>query len=184
MFLANLPSNVTPLLIPHAIAEDLVAHARKLAPHECCGLLAGRDRRVTHLYRIANVVAIDGADRLAAFDDAKLSHLSQLSPEERAEIAFVMDAQDLALAQRDMRKQGLDLLVIYHSHPHDPARPSITDIKIATDYEDYWPKINLPLPQYLLISLQTPQQPDLKLYDIRQGRVAQAPYEILPPGVN
>lgn len=175
---------MTRLQIPQSIADDLVAHARALAPHECCGLLAGCDRRVTQLYRIANVVAIDGADRLAAFDDAKLSHLSQLSPEERAEIAFVMDAQDLALAQRDMRKKGLDLLVIYHSHPHDPARPSVTDIKIATDYEDYWPKINLPLPQYLLISLQIPQHPDIKLYDIRHGRVAPASYEILSPGMN
>jgi proteasome lid subunit RPN8/RPN11 len=175
---------VTPLRIPQTIADDLVAHARELAPHECCGLLAGRDRQITHLYRIANVVAIDGADRLAAFDDAKLSHLAQLSPEERAEIAFVMDAQDLALAQRDMRRKELDLLVIYHSHPHDPARPSVTDIKIATDYEDYWPKINLPLPQYLLISLQSPHQPDIKLYDIRQGRVTQASYEIPSPGMN
>lgn len=175
---------MTPLRIPHSIADDLVAHARELAPHECCGLLAGRDRRVTHLYRIANIVAVDGADRLAAFDDAKLSHLAQLSPEERAEIAFVMDAQDLALAQRDMRKKELELLVIYHSHPHDPARPSVTDVKIATDYEDYWPKINLPLPQYLLISLQTPYQPDIKLYDIRQGCVSPASYEILSPGMN
>ena len=43
--------------------------------------------------------------------------------------------------------------MVYHSHPHDPARPSITDIKIATDYEDIWPKISLPIPAYLLISL-------------------------------
>ena len=62
---------MTPLRIPQPIADDVVAHARELAPHECCGLLAGRDRRVTHLYRIANVVAIDGARLewlVAAFD--------------------------------------------------------------------------------------------------------------------
>ncbi|HEX4969254.1 MAG TPA: Mov34/MPN/PAD-1 family protein, partial [Nitrospiraceae bacterium] len=68
----------------------------------------------------------------------------------------------------------LDLQVVYHSHPHDPARPSITDIKIATDYEDIWPKINLPIPAYLLISLMEKTKPDIRGYWIKGGSVTQA----------
>ncbi len=161
------------LSIPQRILDDIVAHARELAPYECCGLLAGRDGAVTDLYRITNVVALEGAAQLASFDDAKLSHLERLTPQERAEIAFVMDARDLALAQKDMRKKGLQLQVVYHSHPHDPARPSVTDIKIATDYEDYWGKINLPVPAYLIVSLMR-DTPDLRTYWIRQGTVSPA----------
>ncbi|HXF92201.1 MAG TPA: M67 family metallopeptidase [Nitrospiraceae bacterium] len=162
------------LSIPRHILDEMVAHARELAPYECCGLLAGKDRTVTHIYRIRNVVALDDAEKLAGFDEAKAAHLQRLSPRERAEIAFVMDSHDLALAQKDMRKQGLDLQVVYHSHPNDPARPSVTDIKIATDYEDYWGKINLSVPAYLLISLQDKARPDIRTYWIRKGRVIPA----------
>ncbi len=152
----------------------MVAHARELDPYECCGLLAGRDRRVTHLYRIKNIVASEGAEKLSSFDPAKAAHLERLSPIERAEIAFVMDMQDFSAAKKDIRSNGLDLQVVYHSHPHDPARPSVTDIKIATDYEDIWPKINLPVPAYLLISLMDKSRPDIRTYWIKAGSVTPA----------
>jgi proteasome lid subunit RPN8/RPN11 len=72
-----------------------------------------------------------------------------------------------------MRRNGHTLQVVYHSHPHDPARPSVTDIKIATDYEDYWGKINLPVPAYLLVSLMH-QTPDIRAYWIKGGAVTPA----------
>ncbi|MBI3356011.1 MAG: M67 family metallopeptidase [Nitrospirae bacterium] len=161
------------LVIPQYILNDMIAHARELAPHECCGLLAGTKGVVTRMYRIKNIVALDGAQNLSSFDPAKVAHLERLSPAERAEIAFVMDMQDFSAAKKDMRNQGLDLQVVYHSHPHDPARPSVTDIKIATDYEEIWPKINLPTPAYLLVSLMH-EEPDVKTYWIKAGRVMKA----------
>ncbi len=161
------------LVIPQQILDDIIAHAKELAPYECCGLLAGTTGVVNRLYRIKNIVAMEGAHNLSAFDTAKAAHLERLSPEERAEIAFVMDMQDFSTAKKDMRTQGLDLQVVYHSHPHDPARPSVTDIKIATDYEEIWPKINLPLPAYLLVSLMS-SEPDIKTYWIKSGRVTLA----------
>lgn len=163
------------LVIPQHILDDMIAHARELAPHECCGLLAGNHGVVSRIYRITNIVAMEGAQTLSSFDPAKVAHLERLSPAERAEIAFVMDMQDFSTAKKDMRNQGLDLQVVYHSHPHDPARPSITDIKIATDYEEIWPKINLPIPTYLLISLMHPT-PDIKNYGITSGQVTPAPF--------
>ena len=161
------------LTIPQRILDDIVSHARELAPYECCGLLAGTDKTVTTIYRIKNIVALEGAQHLSSFDAAKAAHLERLSPAERAEIAFVMDMQDFSAAKKDMRNKGLDLQVVYHSHPHDPARPSVTDIKIATDYEEIWPKINLPTPAYLLVSLMQPK-PDIKTYWIRNGSVSAA----------
>lgn len=158
------------LVVPQHIFDELVAHARELAPYECCGLLAGTSNTVTHLYRIKNIVALEGAQNLSSFDPTKVAHLERLSPDERAEIAFVMDMQDFSAAKKDIRNQGLDLQVVYHSHPHDPARPSVTDIKIATDYEDIWPKINLPTPAYLLVSLMD-REPDVKTYWIKAGQV-------------
>lgn len=161
------------LIIPQAILDDIVAHARELSPYECCGLLAGNNRTVSHLYRIRNIVALEGAQSLSSFDPAKVAHLERLSPAERAEIAFVMDMQEFSAAKKDIRNKGLDLQVVYHSHPHDPARPSVTDIKIATDYEEIWPKINLPTPAYLLVSLML-QTPDIRAYWIKGGVVSPA----------
>ena len=165
------------LVIPRQILDDIIAHAKELTPYECCGLLAGTNGVVSHLYRIKNIVAMEGAHNLSSFDSAKAAHLERLSPAERAEIAFVMDMQDFSAAKKDMRNKGLDLQVVYHSHPHDPARPSVTDIKIATDYEEIWPKINLPTPAYLLVSLMD-REPDIKTYWIQAGQVSRADVQI------
>lgn len=162
------------LIIPQYIVDDLVAHARELDPYECCGFLAGTDKTVSHMYRIKNVVSLDGAAHAAAFDEAKVQHLSRLSPEERAEIAFIMDAQEMFHAVKDMRKNGLTLQVVYHSHPHDPARPSVTDIKIADEWEENWTRLNLTLPVYLLISLMDKSRPEIRAYWIRGGTVSPA----------
>ena len=167
----------TSLQIPQQILDEMIAHARELAPHECCGLLGGTGNVVSKIYRIKNIVAMEGAQNLSSFDPAKVAHLERLSPEERAEIAFVMDMQDFSAAKKDMRNQGLDLQVVYHSHPHDPARPSVTDIKIATDYEEIWPKINLPMPSYLLVSLMNPT-PDVRCYWIKSGQVSPAAFTV------
>lgn len=155
----------------------MIAHARELAPHECCGLLAGRGTQVTHLYRIRNIVAMEGIDKQSPFDPDKAAHLERLSPEERAEIAFVMDMQEFSHAKKDIRRKSLDLQVIYHSHPKDPARPSVTDIKIAGDYEEVWQQINLPVPAYLLISLMDNNRPDVRTYRIKGGTVT--PVDVL-----
>ena len=162
------------LKIPQQILDELVAHARELDPYECCGFLAGTDRTVSRVYRIKNIVSLEGAAQAASFDDAKVRHLSRLSPEERAEIAFIMDAQEMFQAVKDMRKNGLTLQVVYHSHPHDPARPSVTDIKIANDWEENWARLNLTLPIYMLISLMDKSHPDLRAYWIRSGTVTAA----------
>ena len=162
------------LVIAQPILDELVAHARALDPYECCGFLAGTGQTVSRVYRIKNIVSLEGAADAAAFDEAKVQHLSRLTPDERAEIAFIMDAQEMFHAVKDMRKNGLTLQVVYHSHPHDPARPSVTDIKIADDWEENWARLNLTLPIYLLISLKDKTCPDIRAYWIKKGAVTPA----------
>jgi len=154
--------------------DEIIAHARELDPFECCGFLAGTGQTVSRVYRIKNIVGLDGAAEAASFDDAKVRHLSRLSPEEKAEIAFIMDAHEMFQAVKEMRKNNLTLQVVYHSHPHDPARPSVTDIKIANDWEENWSRLNLTLPLYLLISLMDKARPDLRAYWIKNGAVTPA----------
>ena len=165
------------LVIPQAILDNMVAHARELSPHECCGILSGTDNAVAECYRITNILASMSDMELARFDGAKLSDLQRLSPEERADIAFQMDAREMALAQRDIRSKGLDLLAFYHSHPASPARPSQTDISIAMEFESYRSKLNFPEPFHLIISLENSHAPITRAFRIQQHRATEIPLQ-------
>ncbi len=155
------------LHLPSGIIQDMIAHAQELAPHECCGILSGKDQTVSEHYRITNILANLSDEDLSRFEGAKLSDLKRLSPEERADIAFQMDAREMAMAQRDIRSKELDLIGFYHSHTASPARPSQTDITIAMEFESYRQKLNLPEPLHLIISLEKAERPDIRAYRIQ-----------------
>ena len=86
----------------------MIAHAREVAPAECCGLIGGHAEQTARtIYRLRNVTA-------------NPEHAYEAAPEE------------LFTAQRQMRERGEELLAIYHSHPRavDPS-PSQTDVRLA-----------------------------------------------------
>lgn len=163
------------LTIPRPIWEDMIRHARELAPHECCGILAGSNGIVRTHYRITNILATLSDQELSRFQGSKLSDLQRLSPEERADIAFQMDAREMAMAQKDIRSQGLRLQAFYHSHTFSPARPSQTDITIAMEFESYREKLNIPQPLHIIISLENESNPDIKAYRIADDTATEVP---------
>ena len=163
------------LTIPAHILGDLYQHAFTLTPHECCGILGGEDCFVSEHYRITNILSKMTNQELNRFEGAKLKDLQQLPPSERAEIAFQMDAREMAMAQRDLRSKGLALLAFYHSHTSSPARPSHTDINIAMEFERYRQKLNLPEPFHLVISLEDPTHPVIRAFRIRDHHAREVP---------
>ncbi len=158
------------LTIPRQILDEMIDHARALAPHECCGLLAGKDGMVTHHYKIKNIVANQGAGVAELFDTAKIANLERLTPEERADIAFWMDAKDMFAAQKDMRARGTVMLASYHSHPVSPARPSPTDIKALAFYPDI---------AHFILSLENTSTPVANAFLIADGAVTPISYQIV-----
>ena len=94
--------------ITKAQVNEIIAHAREAAPHECCGLIGGTSEGSGQtVYRLRNVAA----NSLVTYEAAP---------------------EDLFSAQRAMRERGEQLLAIYHSHPRsaDPT-PSETDVRLA-----------------------------------------------------
>ena len=88
--------------------DAMIAHAREVAPAECCGLIGGLpDQNARSIYRLRNVTA-------------------------NPELGYEAAPEDLFAAQRQMRERGEELLAIYHSHPRavDPS-PSETDVRLA-----------------------------------------------------
>ena len=161
--------------IPVHIFQDMITHARELDPHECCGILAGQDGQVSQHYRITNILATMTEAELTRFDKAKEADLKKLSPEERADIAFQMDAREMAHAQKDIRQKGILLQAFYHSHTFSPARPSITDIKIAMEFESYREKLNIPEPLHIIVSLEDKAKPVIRAYRIQESRATEVP---------
>ncbi len=86
--------------------DQMVAHALEDSPNECCGILAGPQSKVVHLYRMTNT--------------------------EHSPYRYNMDAKELYLTYREIEDKKWDLVAIYHSHTHSPAYPSTTDIRLAT----------------------------------------------------
>src|SRR5262245_17238518 len=91
------------LQIPGRLHAEMLAQAVAELPNECGGLLAGRDGRVTHRYPLTNALA---------------------SP-----VRYESDPKELFAAEKDMRRQGTELLAIYHSHPTSEPVPSRTDLE-------------------------------------------------------
>jgi len=159
---------VSLLKIPRQILDEMVAHARSLDPYECCGLLAGQDGTVSRHYRITNTVAKD-AQAVEVFDAANVKQLADLSEKRKAEVAYFMDPKEMLAAFKDMRECELDLAVIYHSHTHSPAYPSMTDVGLAL-YPDA---------AYLIISLENKTAPDVRAYSIKDQQVTPIEFQAI-----
>ena len=133
------------LQLEQRYVDEIIAHALEEDPNECCGMLAGRDGRVTKLYRITNVAA-------------------------DPYIQYRMDSQELLDVTREIDDSGWDVLAIYHSHTHTEAYPSPTDVspfKSATGT----PVAAWSEPYYILVSLLNRESPAVRAFHIEDGRI-------------
>ena len=128
------------LILKQEDYNKIVDHAKKGLPNEACGLLGGYvegDKRVvTDVYLLRNV-------------DESREH-------------FSMDPAEQLAAIKDMRKNGLEPLGNWHSHPETPARPSQEDIRLAFDSEA----------SYLIMSLMDQENPVIHAFRVREGQVS------------
>lgn len=87
----------------------MVAHASGTYPNECCGAMLGM---------------IDGAEKTVKVS-IELENAFDGEQRERYELR----PEDLLQADREARRQGMDLIGIFHSHPDCDAYFSETDLK-------------------------------------------------------
>ena len=125
-------------VLPEAMAEEIIAHSLEEAPRECCGLIAGANGNPARLFRLANL--------------APGNELYEIDPAQLLELEF-----------RTLPAAGWEVIAIYHSHPHSPARPSSTDIALAA-----WPEA-----AYLICSLEDRDRPGIRAFTIRDGTVSE-----------
>jgi proteasome lid subunit RPN8/RPN11 len=124
--------------------DEMIAHAHREAPLECCGVLAGRDGRVLKLYQATNA--------------------------EHSRYCYNIEPQELFRINRECEESGWRFVGIYHSHPDSRAYPSPTDVRLAA----LWPES-----LYFIISLLSPESPEVRAFRIRDGDVIEEELEIV-----
>ncbi|GIG57029.1 peptidase [Longispora fulva] len=101
--------DVRVLTIDRAIADAIVAHARRDHPDEACGVVAG-----------------------PAGSDKPLRHIPMANAE-RSTTFYRFDSMEQLRVWREMDDLDEEPVVIYHSHTATEAYPSRTDINLAAE---------------------------------------------------
>lgn len=99
---------------PHIrlIMDELARHT----PDEACGVLIGR--------RDSEKITVD---RVIPIKNSRSSDRSfELDPKEHYEAWKLAD------------REGMDIVGVYHTHPHSAARPSLWDQESMENYQSVW----------------------------------------------
>jgi proteasome lid subunit RPN8/RPN11 len=110
------------LWISRHLAEKVRQHGAETYPHECCGALLGRVFEEESQTPVREVLGL-----------FPLVNRREDSPRNR----FSVSADDVRDAEKAARKQKLDVVGWYHSHPDHPARPSEYDRDHAWPWYSY-----------------------------------------------
>lgn len=89
--------------------QQIVAHARRDAPRECCGVVSGHSGEPERLHALRNIAA---GNRFYEIDPTQL----------------------IDLEFHELPRDEAEIVAIYHSHPASEAFPSRTDVELA-----FWP---------------------------------------------
>ncbi len=123
------------IIIPSPIYKKMIQHCLREKPNEACGLLAGKNQQVKDIYSMTNI--------------------------ERSPETYFMDPREQLKVKKEIRKKGLKLAGIYHSHLNSPPYPSEKDLELA-----FYPDT-----PYLIISLRNEKNPELKAYLIEDTTI-------------
>ena len=106
---------VRPLRWSSDVRIELEQHAREGYPHEVCGLLVGRLE--------AETIEIE-----------RITHARNLATDRPVD-RYVLDPDDFLAADVAARRDGLEIVGVWHTHPDHPPLPSTTDWEAA--WESY-----------------------------------------------
>ena len=121
--------------------SEMSAHAERVYPEECCGLMLGEIKRQTAATnsevskRIVEIVALenrwesDSSDANALDTNALDTNASDVASETQLtkHRRYTIEPRDMLRVQKQAREQGLSIIGIYHSHPDHAAVPSECD---------------------------------------------------------
>ncbi len=129
--------------IPGPIYRRMIDHAKEEKPLECCGILGGRGRTVEKVFELQN--AEGSAIRYS------------ISPEDQLKV-FI-----------EMERECMEMIAVYHSHPHTLSYPSETDVKMA-----FYPDV-----ASVIISLKEEDHPVVNGFLIKEEAIYPEEIEVI-----
>jgi proteasome lid subunit RPN8/RPN11 len=132
------------LRISRDLLDQVVAHARRDHPDEACGVIAG-----------------------PAGSDAPQRFIPMLNAA-RSPTFYEFDSMEQLRVWREMDDRDEEPTVIYHSHTATEARPSRTDINLASE----------PGAHYVLVSTREEETTEFRSFRIVDGEVDEEEVEI------
>lgn len=150
--------------IPRPLYQELLRHAERVYPEECCGFLVGTAEGVVQVVPVANA-----AERMRR-------ELPKVFTRD-AEHGYVMDPKEQFRAMRDAEAAGLEIRGIYHSHVEVGAYFSAEDrARAAPNGEPLFPDA-----VYAVIDVRTDGARGARafLWDARAKDFSEAPIDIV-----
>jgi proteasome lid subunit RPN8/RPN11 len=113
--------------------EQMLQHAERDYPSECCGMMLGKvggDAKTVY-----EVVAIHNLRH----DPSKAQKMLPVdSPDQETDRnRFLIDPGEQLRVEKSARERNLDVIGYYHSHPDHPAKPSRYDRDHAWPWYSY-----------------------------------------------
>lgn len=122
-------------------ADQIIKHCLNESPDEACGILTGINGEVEKVFEMKNV--------------------------EKSPIRYNMDPQEQFSVLKEARKDGQEIVGIYHSHTASRAFPSKTDIELA-----FYPEA-----AYVIVSLEN-KEPYIKAFKIQDKEISEIELEV------
>lgn len=131
------------LRIPRSIYEGIVEHAKREWPLECCGILGGREETVKKDFELSNM--------------------------EKSSTRYLMSPEEQLRVFKELEEESMELIAIYHSHPHTIPFPSETDVEMA-----FYPEVTS-----IIISLKERGNPLVKAFRIAKEDILLEEIEVI-----
>jgi [CysO sulfur-carrier protein]-S-L-cysteine hydrolase len=101
-----MPPPLSPFLLPKSMHDQIIDHACREAPRECCGVIVGPEGELSELHELTNTY--EGVD------------------------FYLIEPKEIFDVYRNAMERDWDIQVIYHSHPVSVAYPSKRDVEHAS----------------------------------------------------
>jgi proteasome lid subunit RPN8/RPN11 len=98
---------------------------------------------------------------LIASKDGEAVKLYRATNAEASPVRYGLDPAEQYRIMKEIDEHGWTLGAIYHSHTRSPAYPSQTDVNLA-----FYPEA-----LYLIVSVETPERPDLRAFKIVEREI-------------
>jgi len=129
--------------IPQSIYQQMIEHARKEKPLECCGILGGKEKIVEKTFELENA--------------------------EKSPVRYSIRPEKQLKVFEELERDSLEMVAIYHSHPHTLPFPSETDVKMA-----FYPEVSS-----VIISLKEEKEPVVKAFQIAKEAIYPEEIEVI-----